>query len=158
LDEVNSISITYAIEWDGCTGEMDWFWDKFVAETLSDGLQRLPVATRQGHSWLSVLRKESNSLRVVLHEKGEDGVLTVTPEAPEIPPYLLYRLKARIKMRCESTVFAEKYLSALYGGSVTITEKLFTKEWAMIAALNGAEILIHHKLVRDPTVPVQPEV
>jgi hypothetical protein len=105
-----------------------------------------------------VLRKENSSIRVVLHEKNEDGVCVGTHEDVGIPPYLFYAPKAEIKLGCEGLAVADSYLQMLYGPNVACSERLVTKEWALIAALNGGEIPIHHKLVKDETVSVQAAV
>jgi hypothetical protein len=68
LDEVNSISVTYAIGWEDCTSETDWFWNRFMQAARADGMNPLPVESRHGSTWLTVLRKENNAIAVVLHE------------------------------------------------------------------------------------------
>jgi hypothetical protein len=50
-------------------------------------------------SWLSVLRKEDNAIRVILYEKGADNVV-MTLEDTGIPPMLLHGPNAEVKMRC----------------------------------------------------------
>jgi hypothetical protein len=104
---------------------------------------------------LALLRKENNSIRAVLHEKREDGTCVITPENPWIPPYLFYGSKAEIKMRCESLEVVENYLQVLHSTGVTWTERLITKEWALIGAFNRGEIPTHHKVVRDDSIAIQ---
>jgi hypothetical protein len=58
-------------------------------------------------------------------------------------------------MRCESLAIVENYLQALCGSGVTCTERLATKEWALIGALNGGEIQLQHKVIRDESVAIQ---
>jgi hypothetical protein len=158
LDDINSISVTRDLEWEGCTGDVDWFWDKFVQLSAAHGLKSALVAYRQGNSWFATLRKENNSIRVALHEKRTDGILIVTPEDPGIPPYLLYGLKATTKTRCASMEIVEQYMLTLYGPGITCTERLHRKESASAAALNGGEISIRDRVIRDESVAVQPEI
>jgi hypothetical protein len=155
---LNSVSVTYEASWENCTGEVDWFWEQFVNLTIQDGLVSLPVAARTDHSWLLALRKENNSIRVVLHEKNPDGTLVLTPEAPGTPSFLLYGPKAVIKMRCQNLNVVKHYLAGMYASQAVITETLQTTEWAMVGALNGAETPMRHKLIRDGNIQAQPDV
>jgi hypothetical protein len=114
----------------------------------------LLVESRQGSTRLTVLREENNSIRVVLHETREHGTLVITPENPGIPPYLFYGPNVEIKMRCANLGIVEAYLQTLCPG-VTCRERLITKEWALVGALNGGEIPLKHKVVRDESVVVE---
>jgi hypothetical protein len=96
------------------------------------------------------LRKESNSIRVTLHEKAEDGSFVQTPEMHGIPCFLFYGPKATIKMRCESIDVANRYLTMMYGAMPPVTEILSTKEWALIASLNGGQI---QRSIALPKIP-----
>jgi hypothetical protein len=154
LDEISSISITYSTDWTDCSGKTDWFVDKFKEAAYRDGLAELPVWTRDGIAWLAVLRKENNSIRVVLNEKRADGIFVLTPEDPGIPPYLLYGLNVELKLRCQNETILGQYLQALYAPSVACTEKVTSTEWAMIGALNDGIIPIQHRLIRDESVQV----
>jgi hypothetical protein len=158
LDGTNSISVTYEASWEDCDGGVDWFWEQFVALTIQDGLVSLPIAARPDHSWLLVLRKENNSIRVVLNEKNPDGTPAITPETPGSPSYLFYGPKAEIKMRCQNLDVVNYYLERIYAHPCTLTEVLQTTEWALVAALNGGEIPIKHRVIRNPEVPVSAPV
>jgi hypothetical protein len=138
--------------------ENNSIWDQFVDLSIQGGLIGLPVASRQGHSWLSILRKENNSIRVVLHERIPEGVLAITPKDPGIPPYLLYGPMAAIKLRCPNVDVLNQYLTMMYGPGQVLTEILQTKEWALVAALNVGEIPIHHRVIKYPSVPVSAPV
>jgi hypothetical protein len=148
LEGKNSISVTYPIDWEGCEA-VEWFLSKFTEATSFDGLQQLPAMTREGVSWLSVLRKENNSFHVVLCEKGMDGVVVSTPEDPGIPPLILYGPTAEIKLRCAGLDVSETIIQILYAGKMALTEQLPSREWAMIRALGdgvtSGEIRTHHK-------------
>jgi hypothetical protein len=96
LDRENSISITCRIEWEGCVSKVDWLLGKFKEASVRDGLQPLPVESRDGVSWLSVLKKEDNALRVILYEKGAGEVVVPTPEYSGIPSLILYGPNAEI--------------------------------------------------------------
>jgi hypothetical protein len=135
LDEVNSISVTYPINWEECDGSNEWFMSKFGQAPMADGFGPLPVATRDGLSWLAIMRKENNALRVILNEKRADEIFVSMREEEGIPPYLFYGRRAEIKMRCPGLEIVEAYLQALYSGKVECTERLISKEWAMIGVL-----------------------
>jgi hypothetical protein len=120
----------------------------------ADGMNPLPVESRHGSTWLTVLRKENNSIVVVLHETREDDILVITPENQGIQPYLFYGPNMEIKMRCANLGIVKTYLETLCPG-VTCTERLITKEWALVGALNGGEIPPKHKVVRDGCVVVE---
>jgi hypothetical protein len=138
-----------------CDAPTTWFWNQFASLASQDGLVGLPVAYRQNISWAMSLRKESNSMRVTLHEKTIDGQFVSTPEDDGIPCFLLYGPRATIKMRCESMDVAERYLTIMHAVMPEVTEKLHTQEWAMIASLDGGEIPAKHRVVRNPEVVVE---
>jgi hypothetical protein len=50
----------------------------------------------------------------------------------------------------------ESYLQVLYGLGVVCTERGIAKECALIGALNGGEIQIQHKVIRDEPVTIPP--
>jgi hypothetical protein len=79
LDEINSLSVTYEISWEGISWEdskigTEWFLAQFFRKAQGDGLGALPVWTQEGLSWLAILRKENNSIRVILHERNTGGI------------------------------------------------------------------------------------
>jgi hypothetical protein len=129
---------------------------QFIQKSHEDGLGALPVWTREGLSWTTILRKENNSIRVILHEKNA-AVNILTQEEPGIPPYLFYAPRAEIKMRCQSLAAVEHYLQVLYPGGVECTVRLTTKEWALIGALNGAEVPASYRLIQEEPITVLPE-
>jgi hypothetical protein len=51
----------------------------------------------------------------------------------------------------------ERWLPILYPGGVQCTERLITKEWALISALNGGEIPASHRLIQEEPITVHPE-
>jgi hypothetical protein len=134
LDEEDSISVTYPIEWEGCRSKVEWFPEKFNEAAMRDGLQLLPVSTREGVGWLTVLRKENNAFRVILCEKGAGEIVVSAPEDPGIQPLILYGPNAEIKLRCTGPETDEAWLRILYAGRMMMTEMLRTKDWATIGA------------------------
>jgi hypothetical protein len=131
-----------------------WFLSQFATLSAADGLIGLPVGSRQNIPWIVSLRKESNSIRVTLHEKTPAGEFVSTPEEDGIPCFLLYGPRATIKMRCEYVDVANRYLTMMYGEMPEVSEMLHTQEWSLIAALNGGEIPAKHRVIRNPDVSV----
>jgi hypothetical protein len=90
---------------------------------------------------------------------GIDEVVVSTPEDSGIPPPILYRPRAEIKLRCAGLDMAEAYLRMLYPGRMSLTEQLLSKEWAMIGAIGdeeaSAEIPDYHKAVLDEPLAVR---
>jgi hypothetical protein len=128
---------------------------KFIQKSQEDGLGTFPVWTRERLIWTAILRTENNSIRAIMHEQNVN-VNILTPEQPGIRPCLFYAPKAEIKMRCQSLAAVEHYLQALYPG-VRCTEHSSTKEWALIGALNGAEIPALPRLVHEEPIAVLQE-
>jgi hypothetical protein len=80
------------------------------------------------------------------------------PEDPEIPTDLFYGPRATLKLRCHNLDVVNSSLEISYGPGQVLTEIIQTKEWALVASLNGGEIPIKHRVIRDMTKPVQPSV
>jgi hypothetical protein len=139
LEGENSIAGKYSIDWEGCESKAQWFLGKFMEAASRDGLQQLPVMSREGAGWPSALKKGDNSLRVVLHEKTADGAIVSSPEDPGLPPVILYGPRAEIKLRRAGMDVAEVYLQGLYSGKTTITGQLSSKEWAMIGTIGDGK-------------------
>jgi hypothetical protein len=55
-------------------------------------------------------------------------------------------------MRCATLDAIHGWLLALYQGRVTCTARHHSREWALIAALDGAEITAKYRVVRDESV------
>jgi hypothetical protein len=85
LDGINSASVTYTANWDGCDVSMDWSWKQFVKEGTIDNFGPLPVSAMEQFGWLATVRKEGNSIRVILYEKNSVGQVVSTPEDSETP-------------------------------------------------------------------------
>jgi hypothetical protein len=114
LDEENSISVTYPIEWEGCRSKVERFLAKFTEAATKDGLQPLPAFGREGVRRLSVMRKEENALRVILYQKGADEIVVQTPEHFGIPWMLLYEPDAEIKLKTSGLKTAEAWPRTIY--------------------------------------------
>jgi hypothetical protein len=155
------MSVTYALEWQGLEWEDDeqakaWFIRKFIQKAREDGLAQLPCWTREGSSLMTVLRKEGNAFRVILNETNVAANIR-SPEMPGAPPYLFYGPRAEIKIRTPTLQSLEQSLQILYPGGIKCTERLGTKEWALIGAINGGEIPASHRLVQQEPITVHPE-
>jgi hypothetical protein len=125
LPEINSISVTYSIDWEDCDASVEWFIAKFNQAATLDKFGPLPVSSREGLTWLAIMRKKNYALRVILHERRADGIYVSTPEEEGVPQYLFYGPRAEIKMRCASLEIVEAYLQTLYSDGITCTEKKY---------------------------------
>jgi hypothetical protein len=62
-----------------------------------------------------------------------------------------------MEIRCQTFLSLDHHLQRLYSGC-QCTEKLSTKEWALIGSLNSAEIPAVHRLAQISELKVSPEV
>jgi hypothetical protein len=154
LDGSNSATITYESSWENRENTVDWFWTKFLTLMEADGMEGLPVASRLSAIWQTTCRIEDYAIRVTLHEKTSAGEFVPTPEDDGIPCFLLYGPRATIKMRCESIAVANQFLTMFYGREPTQVSQFFTREWALIASIDGGIIPLKHKAVRNQEIPV----
>jgi hypothetical protein len=132
LNEQSSMSITYALEWDGLEWGDDekakgWFIQRFSQKAYEDGLTQPPGWAREGSALTTSLRKEGNAFRVVLHETNV-AIDIRSPEMPGTPPYLFYGPRAEIKIRAPTLQSLDGWSAVLYAGGVQVTERLATKE------------------------------
>jgi hypothetical protein len=71
-----TLSITYNVNWEGMVstdeGEIstDCCWTKFIKKAREESLTAPPDFLRQGIPWSAVVRKENNSIRIILKEGG----------------------------------------------------------------------------------------
>jgi hypothetical protein len=139
-----ALSVTYDVDWSGlvCTEEgeisIDWCWAKFRAKTVEEKLTIPPAFLRGGVRWQVSLRKESNSLRVIMKEP------IWTPEDPAgPPPMILFGPKAIVKIRTTAPNTLEEMLAALhvlYQGRYTIQEEVPSKTWALVGSIGDGTI------------------
>jgi hypothetical protein len=73
IDGLNSASATYTVSWEGCDASTEWFWNKFAEAATLDNFGPLPVSSREQFGWMAAVRKENNSIRVILYEKNALG-------------------------------------------------------------------------------------
>jgi hypothetical protein len=62
------------------------------------------------------------------------------PEDDGIPCFLIYSPRATIKMRCESIAGASQFLTMFYGRESEQIQHVHTKEWALIASIDGGKV------------------
>jgi hypothetical protein len=110
--------------------------------------------TRQGIDWLPTVRKENNSIRAILYEKDMNGQLVPTPEDPGSPICHLFGPRIELKMRCAGLTGLEHWLGQLYPGGYTVTKRLLSREWALIASLDGGEIPLKYFAPRDMSLNI----
>jgi hypothetical protein len=92
-----------------------------------------PAFSRQGINWESFVRKENNSMRVILKETG-----IWTPEDPGgPPPMILFRPNAILKIRTtlvglQALEEMTKVLGIPCQNRYTIDEEVPSREWAIV--------------------------
>jgi hypothetical protein len=84
------LAITYDTDWEGLTtteeGEIstDWGWIKFNQKFREEALMAPPTLMRGDGKWNAFVRKENNSIRIILKEAG-----IWSPEDPDGPPPMI---------------------------------------------------------------------
>jgi hypothetical protein len=68
IDEFTSLSTTYEIRLEGCDGSIEWCWRKFAESAGADKLTQPPAFDGDGVPWDITLRKDNNSIRILLRE------------------------------------------------------------------------------------------
>jgi hypothetical protein len=158
------------IQWEDDKQSIAWCWRKFTEAVIADGLTQPPALQGAGVPWDITLREENNSFRILLREITTSGVRKSTPEEPGAPAMILYAPRAIVKFRSVAADAKERLISCiytLYQGRLSLTERLQTKEWAMIGSLGdgiasgeiprhcratthpdalGAEVAYHHRI------------
>jgi hypothetical protein len=99
IDEFTSLSTTYEIEWGECDSSIAGCRREFTESRIADGLTHPPVSQGNGASWDITLRKENNSMRILLREVVQGGSRKETLEEPGLPSMILYAPKAVVKLR-----------------------------------------------------------
>jgi hypothetical protein len=138
IDDKTSLAVTYeinlsGINWEDDEKSTDWCWDKSKEAARVDNMSTPPALQRSDSAWSVSLRKENNTLRIILNECGKS-----TPEETGEPIMLLFAPRAVIKFRSTAPDAREQLcgnISPMYQGRYIIKEYLVTQEWAMIAAL-----------------------
>jgi hypothetical protein len=149
----STLAITYDITWEGIEttdeGDIstDWCWSKFMQKVREENLTAPPAFLRDGVIWKAMVRKENNSVRVVLKEEG-----IWTPEDPDgPPPMILFGPMATLKMR--STLPAEAALSEmiqilglLYQNRYVVSEEVPARDWALVGSFGRGIIPLQYRL------------
>jgi hypothetical protein len=145
IDEETSLSVTYEVGWKDCDSSIAWVWNRFKKAAISDGPTQQPAFQRDGVSWDISVRKENNSIRILLREAEKDEFRPSTPEDPGLPGMIMYAPNAVIKFRSIAEEVVQKIVNcvgALYQGRMRIVECLEIKEWAMVGALENDELAL----------------
>jgi hypothetical protein len=143
LDETTSLSITYDASWEDCDGTTDWVCGEFRGATLEDQIEVRPAVTRSGSIWDLCLRKENNSLHILIRERLAGGMFPAISEDPGIRAAILYRQKSIIKLRKQTSIAAQilstfgECAEKLYQGRMRLTEQLQTSELAIVGSLGN---------------------
>jgi hypothetical protein len=135
LDGTNSATVTYETSLTDCEDSIPWFLGKFNALLAEDGLIGLPVTARLNAIWERTLRVEDLKIHVSITELGVS-----TPEQDGPPCMIFYAPKATFKLRCESFDVAWRALTMFYNREPTMPEQHHTKEWALVASIDGGTI------------------
>jgi hypothetical protein len=158
------LAITQEIDWSGieCTDEgeisANWCWGKLIEKANAEALTVTPAFSRQGINWEANMRKENNSMRVILKESG-----IWTPEDPGgPPPMILFGPNAILKIRTSldgPAAMSEmvKVLGILYQNRYSITEEVPSREWAIVGSFGDGVIPIQYRL-QQPQVSQQEAV
>jgi hypothetical protein len=141
LDGTNSATVTYETSLTDCEDSIPWFLGKFNSLLAEDGLIGLPVAARLNETWERTWRVEDFKVHVFITELGVS-----TPEQDGPPCMIFYAPKATLKLRCESFDVAWRALTMFYDREPTIPEQHHTKEWALVASINGGTIADQHRV------------
>jgi hypothetical protein len=144
LDGTNSVTVTYETPLTGCEDSVPWYLAKFKTLMDQDGLIGLPVAARVGVIWERTCRVEDFKVYIFVTELGVS-----TPEQDGPPCMIFYAPKATFKLRCESIPVALRAITMCYGQEPVIRDEdaHHTKEWAMIAAMNGGIVHDKHRVL-----------
>jgi hypothetical protein len=127
----STLAITYDITWEGIEsteeGEIstNWCWDKFMEKVRFENLTAPPAFMRQGVVWNTLVRKENNSIRIVLKEEG-----IWTPEDPDGPIAILKIRSTLLREAALAEMF--QVLKVLYQGRYSVTEEVPSREWAIV--------------------------
>jgi hypothetical protein len=148
-----TLAITYDITWEGIEStdegdiSTDWCWNKFMEKVREENLTAPPAFLRQGIAWIACVRKENNSVRVILKEGG-----IWTPEDPDGPPPMtLFGPIATLKVRSTlegTAALSEMFqvLSLLYQNRYSVTEEVPSRERALVGSFGGGEIPIQYRV------------
>jgi hypothetical protein len=137
ISSVNTLQITYDVTWEDFKMEngvvpTDWCWDRFKARALEDQIL-MPVAFNEpGEVWNPCLRKENNSLRVILRRGS-----TWNPEDEGPVTVILFGPEATIILRTTASNPIEQVvegIASLHGGRYGIIEEVSTRELALVAS------------------------
>jgi hypothetical protein len=143
LDGTNSATVTYETSLTDCEDSIPWFLSKFSALLTEDGLIGLPVVARLNVTWERTWRVEDFKIHVFITELGVS-----TPEQDGPPCMIFYAPRATLKLRCESFDVAYRALTMFYNREPVMPEenKHHTKEWALIASIDGGVIADQHRV------------
>jgi hypothetical protein len=149
------VSITYDTDWEGLytteEGEIstDWGWTKFNEQFHEESLMAPPALASGQGVWNASVRKENNSMRIILKEAG-----IWAPEDPDgPPPMILFGSKAVVKIRTTeqgpaALLEMTTVLGILYQGRYQIEREVPSKEWALVGSFGGGVIPMH--FLSDP--------
>jgi hypothetical protein len=141
LDGLNSITVTYETTLTDCEDSIPWYIQKFNELMRNDGLIGLPAAARAGIVWARTCRVEDHKIHIFITEVG-----VPTPEEDCPPCILLYAPRATFKLRCESIPVALRAITMCYGQEPEMPHEHHTKEWALVASINGGTVDDKHQV------------
>jgi hypothetical protein len=143
LDGLNSATVTYETTLADCEDSSPWYLARFRGLMEADGLIGLPVAACLNVTWNRTCRVEDFKVHIFITE------LNVSTPGQDGPPCMIFCApKATLKLRCESFEVAWRALTMCYGQEPILEEKdkHHTKEWALIAAINGGTVDDRHRV------------
>jgi hypothetical protein len=133
ISSVNTLQITYEVTWENFGIEdggvsTDWCWDRFKARAQEDQISMPAAFNEPDEVWNPCLRKENNSLRVILR-RGT----TWNPEDEGPVSAILFGPEATIQLRTTLPNPIEQIiegLNSMYGGRYQVIEEVATRVWA----------------------------
>jgi hypothetical protein len=129
VSPATTLAITYDTDWSGIESDEEgeisvgWCWNKFIEKATAENLTVSRAFLRPDVHWEAIIRKENNSLRVILKESS-----IWTPEDPGgPPPMILFGPCAIIKTRTTANLALPELISVLgilYQGRYGIQEEV----------------------------------
>jgi hypothetical protein len=160
ISDINTLQITYDVTWENFRMENgvvppDWCWDRFKARAHEDQISMPAAFSQPGDLWNPFLRKENNSLRIILN-KGQ----TWGPENEGPVIAILFGPLAEIKLRTTAPDPIEQIndgIASMYRGRYRIIEEVSTREWALVASFGDdsrqGAIPIHYRVPMPKALP-----
>jgi hypothetical protein len=146
IDQYNTVQITYETSWEGFRLENvvvppGWCWERFYAKTAEDQITLPAEFLSKGEPWTPYVRKENNSIRIII-KKGkvwgpdDEGPIAITLFCP------LATIRIRTSLPNPIDQINEG-ITNMYQGRYRVVEEVSTREWALVASIGNDDICGH---------------